>query len=63
MGVGLIDSDYPDEIKCMYTNLSAKPVTLERGERVAQLVPVQYVYGVFDIDDAERQGGFGSTDK
>lgn len=62
-GVGLIDSDYPDEIKCMYTNLSGEPVTLERGERVAQLVPIQYVYGVFDIDNAERSGGFGSTNK
>lgn len=60
-GVGLIDSDFPDEIKCMYTNLNFEPVTLERGERIAQLVPVQYVYGVFDIEDKERTGGFGST--
>ncbi len=60
-GVGLIDSDFPDEIKCMYTNLGDEPVTLERGERIAQLVPIQYVYGVFDVDDSERVGGFGST--
>ena len=60
-GVGLIDSDFPDEIKCMYTNLNTEPVTLERGERIAQLVPVQYVYGVFEIEDKERSGGFGST--
>ena len=60
-GVGLIDSDYPDEVKCMYTNLNTEPVTLECGERIAQLVPVQYVYGVFEIEDKERNGGFGST--
>ena len=60
-GVGLIDSDFSDEIKCMYTNLNTEPVTLERGERIAQLVPVQYVYGVFEIEDKERSGGFGST--
>ncbi len=45
----------------MYTNLNTETVTLERGERIAQLVPVQYVYGVFDIEDSERAGGFGST--
>ena len=60
-GVGLIDSDFPDEIKCMYTNLNTEPVKLDRGERIAQLVPVQYVYGVFEIEDKERNGGFGST--
>lgn len=60
-GVGLIDSDFPDEIKCMYTNLNTEPVTLERGERIAQIVPVQYVYGAFEIEDNERLGGIGST--
>lgn len=60
-GVGLIDVDYTDEIKCMYTNLNTEPVTLEKGERIAQLMPVQYVYGVFPVADNERKGGFGST--
>jgi dUTP pyrophosphatase len=60
-GVGLIDSDYTDEIKCMYTNLNGEPVTLERGERIAQLMPVQFTYGVFPVEDYERKGGFGST--
>jgi len=60
--VGLIDSDYCDEIKCMYTNLNIVPVTLESGERIAQLVPMQYVYGVFPVANTTRKGGFGSTD-
>jgi len=60
-GVGLIDSDYPDEIMAMMTNLNTEPVTLEKGERIAQLVPVQYVYGVFPVANNERSGGFGST--
>ena len=60
-GVGLIDSDYSDEIKCMYTNLNTEPVTLEKGERIAQLMPVQYVSGVFPTLNNDRQGGFGST--
>jgi len=60
--VGLIDADYCDEIKCMYTNLNTVPVTLESSERIAQLVPMQYVYGVFPVASAARKGGFGSTD-
>jgi len=60
--VGLIDSDYCDEIKCMYTNLNTVPVTLESGERIAQLVPMQYVYGVFPVANTTRKGCFGSTD-
>ena len=60
-GVGLIDSDYSDEIKCMYTNLNTETVKLEKGERIAQLMPVQYVSGVFPTLNNDRQGGFGST--
>jgi dUTP pyrophosphatase len=60
-GIGLIDADYTDEIKCMYTNLNAEPVTLEKGERIAQLMPIQYVSGVFPTLNNDRVGGFGST--
>ena len=61
--VGLIDTDYPDEIKAMFTNLNSEPVTLEKGERIAQLVPVQYVTGVFPVENNQRIGGFGSSGK
>ena len=62
-GVGLIDADYPDEIRVMLVHFESEPVTIEAGERIAQLVPVQFVSGVFPVKDEEREGGFGSTDK
>lgn len=60
-GVGIIDLDYADEIKVMLFNPTDKPVTIECGERIAQLIPMQYVPGVFDVEDKTRKGGFGST--
>ena len=35
---GTIDSDYRGEIRLILANLGAEPVTVARGERVAQLV-------------------------
>ncbi len=63
---GTIDSDYRGEVKCLLINLSQEPVTLEKGERIAQLVivPVSQAYleVVEALDDTERgEGGFGST--
>ena len=37
-GPGTIDSDYRGEIGVILANLGAEPVTIERGERIAQLV-------------------------
>jgi len=62
-GVGVIDQDYQDEVKVMYINLSGEPQTIIKGERIAQLVPMRYVPFLFDVEDKERSGGFGSTDK
>jgi len=62
-GVGVIDQDYQDEIKVMYINMSGEPQTIKKGERIAQLVPMRYVPFLFDVEDSERTGGFGSTDK
>lgn len=59
--VGVIDSDYTDEIKVMLFNPTGKPVTIEYGERIAQLIPMQYVPDVFDVESNQRKGGFGST--
>ena len=63
---GTIDSDYRGELKALVINLSDKPITVERGMRVAQLViaPVvrPAVVIVDALDDTERgEGGFGST--
>ncbi len=59
--IGVIDSDYEDEIKAMFYNPTNEPVTIKKGERIAQLIPMQYVVGCFPCSEDERNGGFGST--
>lgn len=63
---GTIDSDYRGEIKVILINLGAEPFTIQRGERIAQLVlaPVtRLVWSQADqLGETERgAGGFGST--
>jgi dUTP pyrophosphatase len=63
---GTIDSDYRGEVKVILVNLGTEPVTLARGERIAQLVvaPVARVRlrHVERLSETVRQdGGFGST--
>lgn len=59
-GVGIIDSDYKDEVKVMLYNSTKGPVTISKGERIAQLIPTQYL-PIFPSLENERNGGFGST--
>ena len=59
-GVGIIDSDYPDEVKVMLYNPSGEDVTIAKGERIAQLIPMNYL-PLFPSLDEERVSGFGST--
>lgn len=63
---GTIDADYRGELQVLLINLSKLPVTVARGERIAQLViaPVARVEvtEVAAIDSTARGGGgFGST--
>lgn len=63
---GTIDSDYRGEVKVILVNLGGDAVTVDRGDRIAQLViaPVtRVVVAEADcLDDTERgAGGFGST--
>lgn len=63
---GTIDSDYRGEIRVIVANLGSEPVTLERGERIAQLVfaPVSRARfeRVSELPASQRgEGGFGST--
>ncbi len=63
---GTIDSDYRGEIKVILVNLGQDAFTIQRGERVAQLVlaPVTRLawQAVETLDETERgAGGFGST--
>ncbi len=63
---GLVDAGYRGEIQVLLINHGAEPVTLERGERIAQLV-IQPVAQARLVDterlpDSSRgEGGFGST--
>ena len=63
---GTIDADYRGEIKVLLVNLGRKPVTIRRGDRIAQLVvaPVAAVawHEVGELPSSVRgEGGFGST--
>jgi dUTP pyrophosphatase len=63
---GTIDADYRGEVRVILANLGAEPVTIARGERIAQLVvaPVSRVAWeqVASLPDSARgAGGFGST--
>ena len=63
---GTIDSDYRGEIQVILANLGSEPVTLERGERIAQLVFAPVARATFqrvrELPSSHRgEGGFGST--
>lgn len=65
---GTVDSDYRGEIKVILVNLSNQAVTIEPGERIAQMVIAAYVQlkweEVEELSETERgAGGFGSTGK
>ncbi len=65
---GTIDADYRGEVKIGLINLGPKPYTIQRGDRVAQLVvaPVQRaeLQVVTELERTVRQtGGFGHTGK
>ncbi len=64
---GTIDSDYRGEIQLIVVNLGTDPITIRRGQRVAQMV-VQRVSRVGWVEVSElpgshrQSGGFGHTD-
>lgn len=64
--VGVIDSDYRGEIIVALHNHSNNPVTVEKGDRVAQMVLTPYIFGAYteveELSDTIRgECGFGST--
>jgi dUTP pyrophosphatase len=65
--IGLIDQDYhgpKDEIFVQVQNITDLPVTVERGDRIAQGLFVKIERAEFtevDGHGAETRGGFGST--
>lgn len=65
-GIGTIDEDYRGEIMVILSHLGKKPYTIERGDRIAQLVlcPITRADAceVTALSSTERgTGGLGST--
>lgn len=63
---GTIDADYRGEVKVLLVNLGDKPFTIERGERIAQmlfgLVPKVTIEETDTLPETVRgAGGFGHT--
>lgn len=63
---GTIDSDYRGEVQVLLINLGGSPFTIQRGERIAQLVIQTVVRGTLAEAATARKsvrgaGGFGST--
>lgn len=68
-GVGVIDQDYhgpEDETGILVRNFTDVPVTVERGERIAQGLIMPIEKAEFEEKNSikeESRGGFGSTGK
>src|SRR3546814_4800029 len=63
---GTIDSDYRGEVKVILANLSDDNFAMQRGDRIAQLVPAAVQRAAFaEVDTlgetARGAGGFGSA--
>lgn len=63
---GTIDADYRGEVKVLLVNLGQTYFTIERNERIAQMViqfiPTIHLVEVDELPDTERgEGGFGHT--
>lgn len=65
--IGIIDQDYcgpEDELMVQVQNITDKPVTVERGDRIAQGIFVRIeraTWNEIDSHNAASRGGFGST--
>jgi dUTPase len=64
--LGLIDNDYPDEIKLIVVGNEEKEVVIPANTKIAQFLPIKYLPVEADenviFSQEERVGGFGSTD-
>ncbi|HOP12411.1 MAG TPA: dUTP diphosphatase [Lentimicrobium sp.] len=63
---GTIDADYRGEIRIILVNLSKEPFTVNRGERIAQMIINRHEQAewieVEELNHTERgAGGFGHT--
>lgn len=63
---GTIDADYRGEVKVLLVHLGEEPLTLSRGDRIAQLVIAKHVRVEWEeresLETTRRgEGGFGHT--
>jgi dUTP pyrophosphatase len=63
---GTIDSDYRGEVKVLLINLGDNPFTVQKGDRIAQIVFKNVIKADWEIveklpDSIRGEGGFGST--
>lgn len=63
--IGIIDSDYRDELLVALRNFGQEAVTLPAKERIAQLLilphPIVTYEEADELSSTNRNGGFGST--
>lgn len=66
--VGVIDSDYRNELMVCLHNDTEMPQLIKEGDRIAQLVLMPFIPISFEeikeeeaLSETERTGGFGST--
>jgi len=63
---GTIDADYRGEVRVALINLGCEPFTVQRGDRIAQLVLAPVVRAALEVHGSlaptrRGSGGFGST--
>ena len=65
---GVIDAGYTGEIKVFFHNVSNTSIKIEKGDKIAQLVPTKVIN--FEVEEVEElfqtkrgDNGFGSTGK
>lgn len=63
---GVIDAGYRGEVQIVMTNLGSTPITLQAGEKIAQMVPVAVLTGpIQEVEilevSARLAKGFGSS--
>ena len=68
-GIGIIDPDFSgdgDEIQAVYYNFTDRPVTVEKGERIAQgmfVATEEFTWEETHAMNNKTRGGFGTTGK
>ena len=69
---GIIDASYRGEVKVLLYNVSAEPLVIKAGDKIAQMLVVEHLPGEMgqEVDSLESlgetsrgSGGFGSTGK